>query len=81
MLLNEGENEIITGLRQPAAALPTEAMRRWGNRQEETGSRSPVAGHRLWIDPFSLKTNLFTEGGKVIFRPYEMKILMTSHEK
>ncbi len=71
LLFNEGEQEVRTGLRLAAT----------GNRQEESGNRSPVAGSRIWIDPFSLKTLSFKEGDNVIFKPYEMKILMISNEK
>ncbi len=67
LLFNEEAMEVRTGLRLAATASPTEAMRRWGSR--------------VWIDPFSMKTTISEEGEKVIFKPYEMKILMISNEK
>ena len=47
----------------------------------KTGDRKPVAGNRLWIDPFSLKTILSKEGEMISFKPHEMKLLMISDEK
>ncbi len=54
---------------------------RTGIRLVTTGNPSPVAGSPLWIDPFSLKASFLKEGETVIFKPYEMKILMISNEK
>jgi hypothetical protein len=76
LLFNEEAVEVKTGLR---LAVPD--SNRDGNRQKETGSQSQIAGDRVWIDPFSMKTTITEEGEKIIFKPYEMKILMINNEK
>lgn len=47
----------------------------------KTGIQVPVSGHRLWVDPFTMKVTSSKDGEIVKFDPHEMKILMVTDEK
>jgi co-chaperonin GroES (HSP10) len=51
-----------------------------GVRLQASGVGQVKAVSRLWIDPLSLKTISYKEGDTVIFKPYEMKILMVRND-
>ena len=78
ILFNEEAQEVTTGVGHQASGV---RQVKTGLRQPATGNRQEETGNRIWIDPFSLKTTPFKEGDPLIFKPYEMKILMISHEK
>jgi len=71
LLFNEDEHILFTQIgRQPEIV-----------GKGKTAEGLTLTGHRQWIDPFSLNVTGSTEGEIVKFEPYEMKIMMISHEK